>query len=67
MTCMQIQYMKAHAYRVKPLKAKGNLSVDGESFPFEEYQVDVHKGLGTFLSLYGHYVSSFKPRIPKEE
>lgn len=59
---MKIQYMKVHAYRVKPLKMKGNLSVDGEAFPFEEYRVDVHKGLGTFLSLYGHYVSSFETR-----
>ena len=59
--------MKAYAYRVKPLTAKGNLSVDGERFPFEEFQIDVHKGLGTLLSLYGHYVSSFEPRIPEKK
>ena len=51
--------MKAHAYRVKPLKKQGFISVDGESFPFEEFQVDVEKGLATFLSPYGHYAANF--------
>ncbi|KIY43431.1 hypothetical protein FISHEDRAFT_53553 [Fistulina hepatica ATCC 64428] len=55
-----VHYVKAHAYRVKPLnKAKGFLSVDGESFPYEDFQVEVHKGLGTFLSTHGTYVADF--------
>jgi len=62
----KIEYMKAHAYRIKPLKKKGYLSIDGELYPFEEYQVEVHPALGTFLSLYGHYVSSFEPRAPQK-
>ncbi|EDR14311.1 uncharacterized protein LACBIDRAFT_306015 [Laccaria bicolor S238N-H82] len=59
-----IKYVKAHAYRVKPLKPKGNLSVDGESFPFEEFQVEVHQGLGRFLSMYGQYAVDFASQNP---
>lgn len=56
----KLQYYKAHAYRVKPLGPKGNLSVDGERFPFEEFQVEVHPRLGTFLSCYGRFATEFK-------
>ncbi|THH17818.1 hypothetical protein EW146_g3075 [Bondarzewia mesenterica] len=52
-------YFKAHAYRVKPLSKKGYLSVDGEKFPFEEFLVEVHQGLGTVMSLHGHYPTKF--------
>ncbi|KAF8798056.1 hypothetical protein BYT27DRAFT_6917060 [Phlegmacium glaucopus] len=58
----KVHYVKAHAYRVKPLKKDGCVSVDGESFPFEEFQVDVEKGLATFLSPYGHYAANFGPK-----
>ncbi|CAA7271670.1 unnamed protein product [Cyclocybe aegerita] len=61
----KVHYVKAHAYRIKPLKKKGYLSIDGEPFPFEEYQVEVHKGLGTLLSPYGHYAALFEPRKHK--
>ncbi|PPQ83353.1 hypothetical protein CVT25_003992 [Psilocybe cyanescens] len=61
----KIHYAKAHAYRIKPLEPKGCLAVDGESFPFEEFQVEVHQGLGTFLSPYGHYAARFEPRTHK--
>ena len=54
--------MKARAYRVKPLKENGCVSVDGETFPFEEFQVDVEKGLASFLSPYGHYAANFGPK-----
>src|ERR1700728_1625390 len=56
----QQHYFKADAYRVKPLSSKGCFSVDGEEYPFEEYQVEVHRGLGTFLSLYGRYAVDFQ-------
>jgi len=49
---------------VKPLKPKGNLAVDGEMFPFKEFQVEVHQRLGTLLSPYGHYAVDFAPRPP---
>ncbi|TFK29975.1 hypothetical protein FA15DRAFT_663292 [Coprinopsis marcescibilis] len=58
----KLHYFKAYAYRVKTLSNKGNLSVDGERFPFKEYQVEVHPRLGTLLSLHGRYVTDFKPR-----
>lgn len=59
-----LRYVKAHAYRVKPLKPKGNLAVDGEVFPFKEFQVEVHQRLGTLLSPYGHYAVDFAPHPP---
>ncbi|KDR81645.1 hypothetical protein GALMADRAFT_239721 [Galerina marginata CBS 339.88] len=58
----KVHYVKAHAYRIKPLKKKGHLAVDGEPYPFEEFQVEVHEGLGTFLSPFGHYAAMFEPR-----
>jgi sphingosine kinase len=64
LTSPKIKYVKAHAYRVKPLKPKGNLSIDGESFPFEEFQVEVHQGLGRFLSMYGQYAVDFASQNP---
>jgi len=48
-------YFKATAYRVKTLTSEGYVVVDGEVFPFEDFQVEVCKGLGTLLSPYGHY------------
>ena len=51
--------MKAHAYRVKPLLKKGFFAVDGEIYPLEEFQVEVHQGLATLLSPYGHYAVDF--------
>lgn len=60
----KIHYVKAHAYRIKPLEKRGYLSVDGEPYPFEEFHVEVHEGLGAFLSPYGHYAARFEPRKP---
>ena len=56
---MQLVYIKAHAYRVHPLKNHGNLSIDGEAKPFEDFQVEVHPKLATLLSLYGYYKADF--------
>ncbi|KAF8905782.1 ATP-NAD kinase-like domain-containing protein [Gymnopilus junonius] len=58
----KVHYIKAHAYRIKPLKDRGYFAVDGESLPFKEFQVEVHKGLGTFLSPFGYYAAKFEPR-----
>jgi len=56
------KYIKAYAYRVKPLVSKGNFSVDGEIFPFEEFQVETHRGLASLLSPYGYYAADFARR-----
>jgi sphingosine kinase len=49
-----VRLRKVTAVRVTPKyggkgSKKGFLSVDGEKFPFEPFQVEVHKGLGTVL------------------
>ncbi|KAJ7219297.1 ATP-NAD kinase-like domain-containing protein, partial [Mycena pura] len=53
------EYIKAHAYRVTPLSSKGALAIDGEIFPFKEFQVETHQGLATLLSPYGYYAADF--------
>ncbi|ESK81332.1 sphingosine kinase, partial [Moniliophthora roreri MCA 2997] len=53
-------YIKAHAYRIRPLSKRGSLSVDGERYPFEEFQVEVIPKLATLLSPYGCYAAEFK-------
>lgn len=55
----QNRYFKASAYRAKPLTASGVLMVDGEAFPFEEYQIEVLHRLGTLLSPYPYYAADF--------
>ncbi|KAF8654225.1 hypothetical protein AX16_003749 [Volvariella volvacea WC 439] len=57
----KVQYVKAHAYRIKPVSTKGTLSIDGESFPFQEFQVETHKALATLLSPYGYYAADVPP------
>ncbi|KAJ3847517.1 ATP-NAD kinase-like domain-containing protein [Lentinula lateritia] len=54
-----LHYLKAEAYRIKPLSEKGYLSIDGESYPFEEFQVEVLPRLATLLSSYGYYNAPF--------
>ncbi|KAF9218433.1 hypothetical protein BS17DRAFT_791452 [Gyrodon lividus] len=54
------RYFKATAYRAKPLTAHGVLMVDGEAYPFEEFQIEVLHRLGTLLSPYQHYAADFK-------
>lgn len=36
--------------------------MDGEDYPFEEFQVEVHEKLATFLSPYGYYAAEFHPK-----
>ncbi|OBZ75597.1 Sphingoid long chain base kinase 4 [Grifola frondosa] len=52
-------YFKAHAYRIEPHSSEGLLAIDGEAYPFEAYQVEVHQGLATLLSPYGYYQADF--------
>ncbi|KAI1534144.1 LCB5 Sphingosine kinase and enzyme related to eukaryotic diacylglycerol kinase [Pyrenophora tritici-repentis] len=50
-----VDYQKISAYRILPKQQHGgDISVDGERVPFEGFQVEVHRGLGTTLSKSGH-------------
>jgi len=58
------QYIKTTAYRLRPIQEDGHLSVDGERFPFKEYYAEVHRGLGTVLSMSGRYPVDFTLEKP---
>jgi sphingosine kinase len=50
-----VDYQKISAYRIIPKNQKdGYISIDGERVPFEPFQAEVHRGLGTVLSKSGH-------------
>ena len=50
-----VDYRKISAYRIIPRDQKdGYISIDGERVPFEPFQVEVHRSLGTVLSKSGH-------------
>ncbi|KAF1834247.1 sphingoid long chain base kinase-like protein [Decorospora gaudefroyi] len=50
-----VDYQKVSAYRIIPKRQReGYISIDGERVPFEGFQVEVHRGLGTVLSKSGH-------------
>lgn len=65
MAFFQQHYFKASAYRIKPHKPTGYIAIDGEAFPFEEFQVEVLKGMGTFMSPYGYYAADFQDKKPQ--
>ena len=50
-----VNYQKISGYRIIPKNQKdGYISIDGERMPFEPFQAEVHRGLGTVLSKSGH-------------
>lgn len=50
-----VKYRKISAYRLIPKGQRdGYISIDGERVPFEPFQAEVHRGLGTVLSRNGH-------------
>lgn len=50
-----VWYRKILGYRIIPKDQEdGYISIDGERVPFEPFQAEVHKGLGTVLSRTGH-------------
>ena len=50
-----VWYRKILGYRIVPKsKGDGYISIDGERVPFQPFQAEVHKGLGTVLSKSGH-------------
>ncbi|KAL4894026.1 ATP-NAD kinase-like domain-containing protein [Aspergillus ambiguus] len=57
-----VHVRKARAYRLVPREKEGYISVDGEKVPFEAFQAEVHKGLGTVLSKSGHLYEAEGPR-----
>ena len=57
-----VDYKKVSAYRIIPRNQKdGYISIDGERVPFEGFQVEVHKGLGTSLSKSGRLCEAKGP------
>lgn len=51
-----VNYRKVSGYRIKPLKLEGRegyIAIDGERYPYAEFQAEVHQGLGTTLSKSG--------------
>ena len=50
-----VRIRKVSGYRIIPKSQKdGYISIDGERFPFEPFQCEVHHGLGTTLSKNGY-------------
>ncbi|KAJ5217599.1 sphingosine kinase [Penicillium citrinum] len=49
-----VEMRKVSAYRMSPWKQDGDISVDGERYPFEAFQVEVHRGIGRVLSKSGN-------------
>lgn len=57
-----VNVRKATAYRLVPREKEGYISVDGEQVPFEAFQVEIHRGLGTVLSKSGHLYETGGPK-----
>ena len=43
-------YRKLVGYRIIPRAKQGYISIDGEAVPWEGFQAEIHRGLGTVLS-----------------
>lgn len=51
----EVHYRKVLAYRIIPKsEGDGYISIDGERVPFQPFQAEIHRGLGTVLSKSGH-------------
>lgn len=59
-----VRYRKVAGYRIIPKQeGEGYISIDGERVPFEPFQAEVHRGLGTVLSKSGHMFEAEGPRL----
>ncbi|KAL4790235.1 ATP-NAD kinase-like domain-containing protein [Aspergillus venezuelensis] len=58
----EVEIRKAVAFRLTPREKEGYISIDGEKVPFEAFQVEIHKGLGTVLSKSGHLYEAPGPK-----
>jgi sphingosine kinase len=57
-----VNYRKIVAYRIIPKsKGDGYISIDGERVPFQPFQAEVHRGLGTTLSKTGRIYEATGP------
>jgi len=57
-----VWYRKILGYRIIPKSpGDGYISIDGERVPFQPFQAEVHKGLGTVLSKTGHMYEARGP------
>ena len=58
----ELKVRKVSGYRLTPKdRVDGYISIDGEKVPFEPFQVEVHRGLGTVLSKSGHLYEAKGP------
>ena len=58
-----VWYRKVLGYRIIPKNQKdGYISIDGERIPFQPFQAEVHKGLGTVLTKSGHMYEAPGPK-----
>lgn len=48
-----VNYRKVTGYRITPKAASGYISIDGESIRHATFQAEVHKALGTTMSVTG--------------
>ena len=49
-----VRYQKVSGFRIIPRGRPSPIDIDGEHFPFQPFQAEVHPGLGTVLSRSGH-------------
>lgn len=58
-----VEYRKVLAYRITPKnQPDGYVSIDGERVPWQPFQVEIHKGLGTVLSKNGQVYEAPGPK-----
>jgi sphingosine kinase len=58
-----VNYRKVLGYRIIPkFKGDGYISIDGERVPFQPFQAEVHRGLGTVLSKSGRIYEAPGPQ-----
>nr|CAG8550700.1 4256_t:CDS:10 [Entrophospora candida] len=55
----EVEYYKIEAFRLTPKNKSGYISIDGESFKFEPFQVEVHPQLISVIGMEGKYFPKF--------
>lgn len=61
----KVKYSKILAYRLVPKIPGGYLSIDGESYPLEPFQVEVLPGAGCLLSESGVFANHYHDLSPR--
>lgn len=57
-----VWYRKILGYRIIPRNQEdGYISIDGERVPFQPFQAEIHKGLGTVISKNGYLYEALGP------